>query len=549
MSLKMDKYQNIKAFNIAALEYIKNPSETTASVLQRNLSILSTTEDLSIFDPGTIVIAEFYASLYNLTNALASPIPLIWSVLDVLHNACRNSAARHAIHTYKYAPMLLRLLETNLITEKRSIESNLRLTELIKLLLEMSEMPNLRAQVIQAFSEQTMRRLLRPMLEQENLISGDNSSGNSIDDSATKLYIHALALTADLAVQNSSWSTLYSELIQKKQTQMMIALALFTGDGEVKQKCLQLMVLVSFPQECVTAVVKYMCELEPLVLLQSRIEITTGIPVKSENSSNIDMTPSFSLAQEGKLDAALEKINNLLADGKITDVTTLAVIKNYEQKLAAMKHAERGIQASLEAVNDQAAHLQHELAQGIAESSRLHQLLFYIQQNYKVLEADKIRMNVKLCEAKEKSKEIDAQRQKNHELEKNIAEKSAAIEQLSKVKTELEGVTEKIRSLETKIKDLADEKLSLESKTKYMLTKNHELNEFINKLQDNIAKKNQIFETKQKDLVAAREKKLALQQNLEQLMRQCQSCEKTIAEKKEILQRLIVQVDKKKIKE
>ncbi|KAK0170801.1 hypothetical protein PV328_008599 [Microctonus aethiopoides] len=808
MSLKMDKYQNMKAFNIAALEYIKYPSETAASVLQRNLSILSTTVDLSIFDPGTIVTAEFYVSLYNLTNALASPIPLTWSVLDVLYNACRNSAARHAlIHTYKFAPMLSRLLETNLIpekrlrvlkllqeltygvkihsqeahlphlikiltqwimqskdeeivsrslgvlinlcyknlpaihilirtvntkalhkmlltlqsnnvntrvqccklliimeqmskdipdkfilefvmvtfqslvaaladidvlllrhiveffddvrknensrsvlisyqnyaddvnniiqqleetsdpectalimefllslirlkipslirfyptyikvameqvnvtqvsskalmliktilidsrrsknfndlvselnlsklmvvigneddemdgkSEKRSIELNSRLTELIQLLLEMSKTPNLRAQVTQAFSEQTMRRLLRPMLEQENLISGDNLPADLIGDSATTLHIYALALTADLAVQNSSWLTLYSELIQKKQIQMMIALALFTGDGEVKQKCLQLMASVSFPQECVTAVAKYMCELEPLVLLQSRTGITTGIPVKSENYSNIDMTPLFSLAQEGQLDAALEKINNLLADGKITDVTTSAVMELYEYKLAAMKHAERGIQASHEAANAHATCLQHRLAQVIAESSRLHQLLFYTQQNYEMLQADKIQMNVKLHEAEGESKKIHAiQRQEIHGLKKIVAEKSATIEQLSNVKNELDCVTKKNLNLETKIKDLTDEKMNLESKAKDMLTKNHELNKFVNKLQDNIGKKDQIIEIKEKELAAGQEGMLALKQENEQLMRQCQSYEKTIAEKDENVQKL-----------
>ncbi|KAK0178636.1 hypothetical protein PV327_007512 [Microctonus hyperodae] len=809
MSLKMDKYQNIKAFITTALEYIKHPSETTASVLQRNLSILSTTGDLSVFDPGTIVTAEFYVSLYNLTNALASPIPLIWSVLDVLYHACRNSAARHAlIHTYKFAPMLSRLLETNLIpekrlkvlkllqeltygvkihsqeahlphlisiltqwimqskdeeivslslgvlinlcyknlpaihilmrtvdtkalhrmlltlqsnnvntrvqcckiliimeqmnkdipdkfilefvmvtfqslvaaladidvlllrhiveffddvrlnehsrsvlisyqnyaddvmniiqqlektsdpectalimefllslvklkipslipfypkyikvamqqvtnnqisskalmliktilidsrrsknfndliseldlsilmtvignedddemdgkSEKRSIELNSQLTELIQLLLEMSKTPNLRAQVTQAFSEQTMRRLLRPMLEQENLISGDNLPGDLVGDSATTLHIYALALTAELAMQNSSWLTLYSELIQKKQIQMMIALALFTGDGEVKQKCLQLMALVSFPQECVTAVAKYMCELEPLVLIQSRTGITTGIPVKSENYSNIDMTPLFSLAQEGQLDAALEKLNNFLADGKITDIKTSAMMELYEYKLMAMKHAERGMQASHEAANAHATSLQHRLAQVIAESSRLHQLLFYTQQNYEVLQADKIRLNVKLNEAEGESKKIHSiQRQEIHGLKKIVAEKSATIEQLSKIKNEFDCAMKKIRNLETKIKDLTDEKTSLELKSKDMLSKNHELNKFLNKLQDSIAKRDQIIEIKEKELAAGQEGMLALKQENEQLMRQCQSYEKTIAEKEENVQRL-----------
>jgi len=56
-------------------------------------------------------------------------------------------------------------------------------------------------------------------------------------------------LTADLAANHSNWLTLYSELLSRKQVQMIIALALFTGDGEVKQKVLQLTSSIGFPQE------------------------------------------------------------------------------------------------------------------------------------------------------------------------------------------------------------------------------------------------------------------------------------------------------------
>lgn len=68
--------------------------------------------DLSIFDPGTNIAAEFYVSLHELMNSLASRTTLIWSAVDVLQNACRNAAARQAlIHTFKFAPILARLLE------------------------------------------------------------------------------------------------------------------------------------------------------------------------------------------------------------------------------------------------------------------------------------------------------------------------------------------------------------------------------------------------------------------------------------------------------
>lgn len=70
---------------------------------------------MSIFDPGTSIAAEFYVSLHELMNTLASRTTLIWSAVDVLQNACRNAAARQAlIHTYKFAPILARLLEVHI---------------------------------------------------------------------------------------------------------------------------------------------------------------------------------------------------------------------------------------------------------------------------------------------------------------------------------------------------------------------------------------------------------------------------------------------------
>lgn len=85
--------------------------------------VISASLDLSIFDPGTSVAAEFYVSLYELMNSLGSRSTLIWSTVDVLQNACRNVPARQSlIHTYKFAPILVRLLEVwNLINVIRDI--------------------------------------------------------------------------------------------------------------------------------------------------------------------------------------------------------------------------------------------------------------------------------------------------------------------------------------------------------------------------------------------------------------------------------------------
>ena len=78
--------------------------------------MISASIDLSIFDPGSCIAADFYVSLHELMNTLGSKTTLLWSAVDVLQTACRNTAARQALtHTYKFAPILTRLLEVIII--------------------------------------------------------------------------------------------------------------------------------------------------------------------------------------------------------------------------------------------------------------------------------------------------------------------------------------------------------------------------------------------------------------------------------------------------
>lgn len=70
-----------------------------------------------------------------------------------------------------------------------------------------------------------------------------------------------------------------------------------------------------------------------------------------------------------------------------------------------MRHAERAMQSSLEAANNHGTSLQHRLAQIVAESSRLHQMLFDTQQ---CLEGVKSTLAVKFAEAENQSKKAVA---------------------------------------------------------------------------------------------------------------------------------------------
>lgn len=75
-------------------------------------------------------------------------------------------------------------------------------------------------------------------------------------------------------------------------------------------------------------------------------------------------------------------------------------------KLAAMRHSERAMQTSLEAANNHATSLQHRLAQVVAESSRLHQLLFDTQQCLEGVKAEKSILTGKLGEMEDQSKKM-----------------------------------------------------------------------------------------------------------------------------------------------
>lgn len=69
-----------------------------------------------------------------------------------------------------------------------------------------------------------------------------------------------------------------------------------------------------------------------------------------------------------------------------------------------MRHSEKAMQSSIEAANNHATSLQHRLAQIVAESSRLHQLLFDTQQCLEGMKTEKSALMGKLNEIEDQSK-------------------------------------------------------------------------------------------------------------------------------------------------
>jgi hypothetical protein len=85
----------------------------------------------------------------------------------------------------------------------------------------------------------------------------------------------------------------------------------------------------------VSSLAKFLCDVKHPVLVPGGSKVSTGVGVQQ-----YDMTPLFSLAQEGRLDNFLAKLQG----SEIQDIPTSAIMELYEYKLAAMSRTERALQ-------------------------------------------------------------------------------------------------------------------------------------------------------------------------------------------------------------
>lgn len=146
-----------------------------------------------------------------------------------------------------------------------------------------------------------------------------------------------------------------------------------------------------------------MAELEPLLLVQERTTATKA-PENIVHGHAYESIPLFSLTQEGRLDTFIAQLEQAFKNNQVSDITTSAVMELYEYKMATMRHTERAMQSSLEAATNHATSLQHRLAQLMAQSGHLHQVLFNTQQCLEGSQIEKTALKKKIGEIEEKTR-------------------------------------------------------------------------------------------------------------------------------------------------
>ncbi|XP_063833867.1 uncharacterized protein LOC135083033 [Ostrinia nubilalis] len=111
------KFANLKAFVTAAREFEATHSESAVNMMNRYLGLIASSCDLTIFSPGRSEVCAFFSSLWRVMCDSRCPH---WAGVAVLSRAAIEPSARHALtHTYKFMPILSRLLSDTISNDKK----------------------------------------------------------------------------------------------------------------------------------------------------------------------------------------------------------------------------------------------------------------------------------------------------------------------------------------------------------------------------------------------------------------------------------------------
>ncbi|CAG9131462.1 unnamed protein product [Plutella xylostella] len=111
------KFVNLKAFVTAAREFEASHSENSVNLMTRYLGLVASSCDLSVFSPGRAEVCAFFSSLWRVMGDPRGPH---WAGLAALARAAVEPNARYALtHTYKFMPILARLLSNTISNEKK----------------------------------------------------------------------------------------------------------------------------------------------------------------------------------------------------------------------------------------------------------------------------------------------------------------------------------------------------------------------------------------------------------------------------------------------
>lgn len=343
-------------------------------------------------------------------------------------------------------PALLLILDSGGEEPPTNMEKRQRLTGLVTLLSEMSVYPDLRNEILTNVKYKVVGGIFEAIIKQEPV-----EHDNLFKSDVSELCIQTLILVSALATFSSEWMSLYVKLLTQRNVQASLALALYNGSKKMKTQVFSLSSSPGWTKESTNLLSEVMFEIKPVAFGPTAPASNKGV----NQTSLQELVPLYNCAQESRLNELITALQEAREHNRIGDASTSAVMELYEYKLAAMGHAERRLQCSLEAADSACTGMNHQIAQYRAEVARLHQMLFYSQQCIEGTVTEKKDLMNKLSDMTTKL----TNEKKNQTLElKEIKKKNTELENLLKQKDyELDKNMEELASEKSKQKELTED--------------------------------------------------------------------------------------------
>lgn len=467
----------------------------------------------------------------NETTSIQS-LGVLQSVVEQTKHCSLKDITNEVVSTVKTGlPALLLILDSGGEEPPTNMEKRQRLTGLVRLLSEMSSYFDLRKEILSNVKYKVVGGIFEAIIKQEP-VEQDNLFKNDVSE----LCIQTLILVSALATFNSEWMTLYVKLLTQRNVQAALAIALYNGSKKIKAQVFSLSSSPGWTKESTNLLSEVMCEIKPVAFGS-----TAPSPKSHATQASLqELVPLYNCTQESRLNELIYALQEAKENHRIGDASTSAVMELYEYKLAAMGHAERRMQCSLEAADSACTGLNHQIAQYRAEVARLHQMLFYSQQCIEGTATEKKDLLNKLSELtakvanekKNQAMELKELKRKNLDLESTIKQKDSELDRRA---AEVTAEIAKGKQLSLDIQIQSKEVERLHTQLTETQNKNQELIKLTVALEERFSKNKAYIsecEAKLNDLVL--ENKEA-RQSLQELMEVQEKKECIINEKEKLI--------------
>lgn len=345
-------------------------------------------------------------------------------------------------------PTFLTLLESE--SSPANMDACRRLRSLLQLLRVMLKANSISEDVMKSLNKPLLMGIFSPILSDDfnstNLsllkVNVDTTTSTEYVD----VYVCGIGLVYELAQHNADWLETFSMLMENRNIQSIIAIALYGSKSHIRQLVLELSRYSRFPIAKIAAAMErsqnMFCN---TISSSSRMDVTT---------SYTSGYPVLGYGQLEMVDDTLNSLKKLINDQHISNISACQVMELYEYKLASLANSELSASNSLQAASERCVHLQHRLVQLSSEHNKLGQLIHHYESRLEKSQKSMNDLNTfYLKERKNADKEIEKWEETVKEKEGRLNSVKQELLQMTNLKNDLEEQIQKNLSLIQKLEE------------------------------------------------------------------------------------------------